>query len=194
MSDKYPWPRAGDALFAEGDWTLNACRGWSHDQWFGISEGFRRAGDVLVQRCIDHRSDLDFLIHPIVFNYRQAIELALKHVWVVGSQLLDRDVTVPKKHDLAMLWTRCRELIEEIFSGEPTTDLDAVGEVINQFAARDPNSTTFRYPDPGAPSERIDVCNFGEVVNRAFALLDACASQIREYQQAKWEMAREYSP
>jgi hypothetical protein len=194
MSDEYPWPREGDVLFSEGDWQLNACVGWTHFQWFGISEGYRRAGELLVQQAIDHRSDLDFLVYPIVLVYRHSIELALKHVWTVGSQLLDQDPTFPKKHDLVLLWTRCRALIEQIFPGEGTADLDAVGEVIDQFATRDPNSVAFRYPNPNAASERIDVRNFGEVVNRAFALLDACASQIREYQQAKWEMARESAP
>lgn len=194
MSDGYRWPRAGDTPFAEGEWHLNACLGFTRDQWFGLTEGFRRAGDVLVQQAIDKRSDLDFLIYPIAFLYRQAIELSLKHVVTVGSQLLDQEPGVKWHHDLAPLWTRCRGLIEEIFPDEPKADLDAVGEVVDQFVARDPRSTSFRYPDPNAAPERIDVLNLGEVVNRTFALLDACASQIREYQQAKWEMAREFTP
>jgi hypothetical protein len=62
MSDEVPWPRLGDVLFSnDGGW-FNACVGWTHDQWVGYAEGYRRAANILVQHVLDTVRDQDFLI------------------------------------------------------------------------------------------------------------------------------------
>jgi hypothetical protein len=199
MSDEFPWPRAGDVLFSGGgDW-FNACVGWKRNQWFGYAEGYRRAADLLVQHIADTQRDQDFLIYPIVFLYRQAVEVALKHLIWIGAQLLDKQPELPKHHRLVPLWRQCRPIIEQVWPDGPKQDLDAVGAVLDQFEARDPVSTVFRYPVTKegwvslSGNERIDLRNFAEVANRVFSLLDACANGFREYLQHKWEMEREYA-
>jgi hypothetical protein len=89
MTEEMPWPRKGDILFDAGsDWWHNACVGWSRDQWMGYAEGYKLAADLLVQHVVDTRSKQDFLVYPIVFLYRQALEVALKHLLLQGFQLL----------------------------------------------------------------------------------------------------------
>jgi hypothetical protein len=138
-------------------------------------------------------------IYPIVFLYRQAIEIALKHLIWTGSRLLDQETPVPTHHRLVPLWRQCRPIIEQVWPEGPKKDLNAVGEVLDQFEARDPISTVFRYPvtKEGRVSlpkrERINIGNFAEVANRVLSLLDGCACGICEYLQCKWEMEREYS-
>jgi hypothetical protein len=199
MSDELPWPRAGDVLFSDnGDWS-SACVGWTRDQWFGYVEGYKRAADLLVQHVGDTQRDQDFLVYPIVFLYRQAVEVSLKHLIWVGNQLQNKPPEVPKHHRLVPLWGVCRPIIEEVWPRGPKQDLDAVAEVLDQFEARDPVSTVFRYPitKEGRVSlssrERIDIRNFAEVANRILSLLDGCASGFSEYLQYKWEMEREYT-
>ncbi len=126
MSDERPWPRKGDVLFAEAtDWWHNACVGWSREEWFGYAEGYKRSGDVLVQHVIDTQSDQDFLVYPIIFLYRHALEIALKHILVKGFQLLDKEQPLPKQHRLAQLWQPCRQILEEVWPEGPKEDLDA---------------------------------------------------------------------
>jgi len=205
MDAEFSWPRAGDVLFSgDGDW-FNACVGWTRDQWVGYIEGYKLAADLLVQHVADEQRNQDFLIYPIVFLYRQAVEVSLKHLIWVGSQLQDkRPEQKPKpNHLLVQLWRQCRPIIEDVWPDGPKQDLDAVGTVLDQFEARDPNSTVCRYPvtKEGRASlsvnERIDIRNFAEVVNGVLALLDGCACEFSEYLQNKleyeWEMEREYA-
>lgn len=137
----------------------------------------------------DTQRDQDFLIYPIVFMYRQAVEVSLKHLIWMGTQLVGQPAELPIHHRLVPLWRRCRPIIERVWPDGPKQDLEAVGEVLDQFEARDPTSTVFRYPVTKeglaslSASERIDICNFAEVANRVFSLLDSCASGFSDYLQ-----------
>ncbi len=186
MSTEEPWPRQNDVLFADtGSW-FSACVGWTPDEWYGYAEGYRRAADVLVQHVVDEVHSQDFLIFPVVFLYRQSIEVHLKHLILIGNQLLGHPPIIPNHHKLVALWNQCRPVIEKVWPRGPKHDLDAVSDVLIQFEKRDPSSTVFRYPvnkDGCASflvSERIDILNFGEVANRVISLLDACSSGFRE--------------
>src|SRR5579863_1833172 len=126
--DEVPWPRKGDVLFDAGsDWWHSACVGWAPDQWMGYAEGYKLGADLLVQNVMETRSHRDFLVYPIVFLYRQALEIALKHLIIRGSQLLDADENPPTHHSLVRLWQKCRPILEEVWPGGPKQDLDAVG-------------------------------------------------------------------
>ncbi len=138
MTDETRWPRKGDVLFTDDGDILNACVGWTREQWDLYAEGYRRGAEVLVQHVRATRADQDFLIYPIVFLYRQAIEVALKRLMWKGSQLLDRDFVMPNHHRLLPLWQQCRPIIEQVWPKGPKEDLNAVGEVLKQFEARDP--------------------------------------------------------
>jgi hypothetical protein len=200
MSPDIPWPRKGDLLFVDGDdWWHNACVGWSCEEWHGYAEGYKRAADLLVQHVADTQSNQDYLIYPIVFLYRQALEIALKHLLYKGSLLLDRDSGIPKQHRLVPVWQQCRAIIEEVWPEGPRDELDSVGEILHQFDYRDPVSTVFRYPvdTSGRASlpvnERINIRNFSQVANRVFSLVDAAGSGVSEYLQSKWDMERDCS-
>ena len=52
------------------DWYLNACLHIG-EGWDAYAEGYKNAGDVLVQHVIDYSRDQDFLVYPIAFLYRQ---------------------------------------------------------------------------------------------------------------------------
>ncbi len=199
MSIDLPWPRQGDVLFSgDGDW-FNACIGWTHDQWFGFIEGYKRGANILAHHVEEAQRDQDFVIYPIVFLYRQAIELALKHLICMGYQLFDSPSEIPTGHGLVKLWKQCRPILEKVWPDGPRQDLDAVSEVVDQFEARDPQSTVFRYPvtKEGSPTlpinERIDIRNFSDVAKRTIALLEACATGFHEYLQSKSEMEQEFS-
>src|SRR5438270_6878360 len=116
MSQDLPWPQKGDLLFVDGDdWWHNACVGWSREEWDGYAEGYKRAADLLVQHVVDTQSNQDYLIYPVAFLYRQAVEVSLKHLLVKGSQLLDRKSVIPKHHRLVPLWQQCWAIIEQVW-------------------------------------------------------------------------------
>jgi len=194
MSDEFPWPRPGDTLFTnEGDWST-ATVGWTRDHWFLYIEGYKRAADVLVQHVIDSRSDQDFLVYPIGFLYRQAIEVSLKYLFREGCQLLEREPEPFKGHKLTKLWPECREILEEVWPDGPRENLDAVEAVLQEFESEDQFATAFRYPtdrkgNASFPDRRrINLRNFSEVAGRSLSLLEGATTAMVEFCQVKWEM------
>lgn len=187
MSEETPWPRKGDTLFSNrGDW-WNACIAWSGPEWHGYAEGYRLGAELLVRQVGETFSKQDYLVYPIIFLYRQALEVSLKHLLLKGCDLLDQEPVRANHHRLVALWRHCRPMIEEVWPDGSKEELDAVGEVLAQFEAKDPGSTVFRYPVTTAGeksiagSEKIDILNFAEVAERTFAFLDACGGAFSQY-------------
>ncbi len=195
MSQEFPWPKLGDVLFSDKGGWCNAWVGSNPLQWFGYAEGYRRAAELLVKHVAETGRDLDHLVSPFVFLYRQSLEVSLKHLLIKGCELLDRKVPKIKgnRHSLVEHWRHCRTILEEVWPEGPKQDLDAVEEVLTQFEERDPSSTRFRFPD-GERMEHgyIDLPNFAAVAERAFALLDGSLNGISEYLQNKLEIEADY--
>lgn len=194
MSEGFHWPQPGDILFSEDGGFLNACVGWTPNLWHGFAEGYRRAAELLVRHVVETERDLDYLVFPVVFLYRQAIEVSLKHLLIQGCELVDRDLPKVKgnRHSLVEHWKLCRPILEAVWPEGPIADLDATEDVLTQFEERDPASTRFRFPD-GEPIKNgyIDLPNFATVAERALGLLNGCLSGVGQYLDWKHEWERE---
>jgi hypothetical protein len=137
----------GDTFFASADdWYHNACVNWLPDAWDAYATGYMCAGNILVGHIVDTHRDRDTLVFPIVFNYRQYIELRLKGIIRSGRRLLGEQESFPRTHDLRLLWSICRALISEIEPNSSETEIEVVDEAIAQFCLVDLNSDCFRYP------------------------------------------------
>ena len=79
------WPTRGDRLLKKSrDWanyTRFEADGETRHHY--IWDGNMRAGALLVDSCENDRYESTTLVYPILFNYRHAIELALK--WIIGK-------------------------------------------------------------------------------------------------------------
>jgi len=186
-----PWPRKGDKLITTDGGLSNACLNYTHDPWILYAEGYRKAADCLAQQVINREGYPDFLVYPIVFSYRQYIELELKWFIKRGSALLRKEEPKLKEpHNLLLLWTAFRNIIEELFPEEGTDDLEAVEEIIEQLAALDKKSTAFRYPvefdgSPTLPDIRhINVANLHEVMSKIGGFFDGAGGAICELSQS----------
>lgn len=194
-----PFPAPEDNLFvSQGDWWSTACLHFFRDGWSVYAEGYKNSADVLVEYVSSQGRKQDTFVYPIVFLYRQYIELALKDLIRQCQSLQDTLNPTPQGHNIDLLWRECRKLLTIISSGEAENKLDQVGRLISEFSSVDSTSTAFRYPETkdGKPSlpdlDRIDLYNLGVTVGKIHNLLDAAGSQIREYQSIKYEMLREY--
>ncbi len=198
MEDEMALPRFEDKLFTrDGDW-LNACVGISSNQWIGYVDGFKLGAEVLMQYVVDTMSKQDYLVYPIIFLYRQSLELQLKRIFTIGNTLLEKvpDNKVLTQHRLLPLWRECKSIINEVSGGKTpdTFSLDAVENTLREFESRDPVSTTFRYPfeKTGKPSHsastNINLANFTDVAQRVFNLLDCCSTWFEQLYEDKCEM------
>jgi hypothetical protein len=185
-----PWPRAGDELFAPApDAWLNAHLGPMRGDAYVI--GYKSAGDVLVEHVARHELDADTLIFPVVFCYRQYLELLLKDVLADARVYFEIDDPVPTGHSLLVLWQPLRELLQRRWPTGSTEELDAVGDGLRQFDAVDRGSYGFRYAtDPtgkvSLPNElsQINLRNLAEVIERIGTFLESCATVLIEEHNA----------
>jgi hypothetical protein len=193
-----PWPRKGDHLFkGDDDWWHNACLNFLPDQWGIYADGYKLAGDILVEHVKNARRNQDILVFPIVFLYRQYIELRVKEIIRDGNQLLRIPESFPKHHKINELWRECRRILESFWPKGPTDDLDAVEECIQQFSQKDPSSMAFRYPtdkqgNRSLPDLRhINLRNLSDVIDRIASLLDGASMGLSYYLEQKQEMEQE---
>ena len=187
------WPEQNDKLFTVNKYLwLNAYIEQHPDvNWTLYIYGYKQAGDILVGYLEDNDLDTNILIFPIVFLYRQYLELHLKQIIRDGNVLLHYTSDFPKIHDLSELWNNCKRIIEEVYpdnSEQYAKDLGVVERCILEFSDRDPNSIAFRYPTDKSnkPSlsddlRYIDLHNLAKVVDKIYSLLLGAGDGISEY-------------
>ena len=109
-----------------------------------------------------------YLIYPILFNYRHAIELAMK--WIIfmygGYSTVQSDNY--KHHNLWNLWRLCKKIIVELGSDDEA--IPVVGQIIKDFHDLDGSGQSFRYAysENGTvvelPRYRIDLPHIRDVM------------------------------
>jgi hypothetical protein len=185
-----PWPRTGDKVFTFGDdWWMNACVNWGGG-WTLYAIGYKSAGDVLVERVAANRGEADALVYPIVFCYRQYLELMLKDTLGQARRYHGIDEQFDNKHSLLHHWLPLRKLLERRWPERPEP-LDAVEDSVRQFDEVDEGSFAFRYSvstsgKPSLPSEmqHINLRNLAQVVARIGTFLEACATGLSAEREA----------
>jgi hypothetical protein len=138
---------------ADGDRNTNAHFAWSgfNTTFAGYTMGYKGAADCLVDSVIRSRnpSKLDTYIFPILFLYRQYLELEMKGIYLKYShenRLKKIKEIKDCSHNLMRIWNRIVPIITEYAS---EGDIEAVGIVekyIQQFHNFDTTSISFRYP------------------------------------------------
>ena len=89
---------------------------------YGLREGYKNSADNLVNIAISNGNDiktLDTYIFPVLFSYRHALELSLKHIYLRARG------TMPKGgHDLLVLWdTIKKEIIDGMINSEKFVEM-----------------------------------------------------------------------
>jgi len=79
-------------------------------------------------------------------------------------------------HNIRDLWEECHLLLERVFSGQNSGELQTVKEIITQFSVIDPTSQGFRYPldTKGKASlpEGLDNINLGHLTKTVGGIAD----------------------
>jgi hypothetical protein len=176
---------------------LNACLDFTPAKWLGYIGGYRKAAEALIAHVEQTLRDQDYLIFPVMFLWRQHLELQLKFIIYEGQGAFQ--VSGPRRntHNLRNLWDEARSLIEKHPSSN-TLDLSDVESTITELDAIDPGSDGFRYPvdvkgNPtltGAP-QRINLRNAHDVLGRLSNLLSCVASELSHVNGYRLEYERE---
>ena len=143
----FRWPRNGDAPFtASEDNNKNAALAQdNHTRFVLMIDGYKKASDLMVEQSITARSDRDYLVFPILFNYRQYIELSLK--FMLNTYGASVNIAPNwRTHDLSFLWSEFATLLERYGSPDPDDADDVIESIVAQFSKIDPRSFSHRYP------------------------------------------------
>jgi hypothetical protein len=106
-------------IFLEGeDQNSRAYFGWQDGDLalFGLKEGYKNSADNLVDFALiegskGHIDTLDTYIFPVIFCYRHALEISLKHIYYRFYGKLPNG-----NHDLIMLFDSVKEQVINIFN------------------------------------------------------------------------------
>lgn len=141
------WPADGDRLFQRPVGPgrivrLDQGEGCSRIEALGI--GYFEAAERLVASVSEDARCAGRLAYPILFLYRQALELSLKQV--VGAYGPAVGVApIWSSHDLEKLWQAHAQVAQRLGAKQDPADA-VVGELIREFAEADPASYHFRFP------------------------------------------------
>lgn len=184
-----------DKLFIEeknpdfGAWLQNPA-----NKFFLYSEGYKSAGDALYNHCIANPFYNNSLIYPMVFTYRQYIELRLKELILMGNNFNNVEEDFPDQHSLLRLWNIYRNILFSIEQIDKNL-LDSVERLITEFNSEDPQSMNFRYPLSRGPNrsasltrDTIDLKNFKSIIDKLYDFFSWQWDMLSHYSDMKAEM------
>ncbi|MDU4800953.1 MAG: hypothetical protein E6X81_08125 [Clostridium butyricum] len=111
----------------------------------GYIMGYKSVADDLVEECYN-TALADTYVFPIVFLYRQYIELLLKNIYFKfnSDEQKEKIIFIRKHgHKLSKVWKKVKELMEE--NNYKKSDIQFIESFIKEFEKNDPNSFNFRY-------------------------------------------------
>jgi len=187
------FPSASDRLFIEetdsinGAWIQNPA-----DKFFLYSEGYKQGAEALYEKYLNDEFYKQWLVYPLIFNYRQYIELRLKELITMGYKYLNMDTDFRDIHDLKKLWDTYRaDILPRIHEVDADT-ISNVDRIISEFNNIDPGSFSFRYPVTRGPNRlptltmrTIDITNFKETIDKLAKFFEYEWDTIDNYQDLK---------
>lgn len=186
------WPRQGQRLFVPGSPGRDAEIAISSvEKMYWMKEGFKNTADLLVNRIKEIPGEQRQLVWPIVFCYRQYIELALKDVIAKhGGQVEPMINPIWDNHRLGMLWKRCKSIMGYTLLEMTTAEIPEIvvmEALIEEFERVDAGSTAFRYPSDNKgneiefPIDSIDLVNLQQVMAGVCTFLDCNEEVLRTH-------------
>jgi hypothetical protein len=136
-----------------------------------LADGYKTAGDVLVQHLAQHGRN-DALVYPILFGYRQYLELRIKALVVLVNRCEYLEETYKRIHDLHGLWNSIRSRLWENLQDDDQAPFQIVEGAIGAFQSLDPKSDGFRFPSD-IKQFNVDLLNMREVMDRVATFLDS---------------------
>lgn len=191
---------AGQLFGGDASWH-DAMLSVYHPSWSAYAEGYRLAAERVVEIALEERGERDFLIYPILFLYRQFLELSMKEIIGYAEELVEFGaVERPKGHKLEGLWTRFQIAMSKVSDGSVDEEVEVIKSAVMQFAAVDPTSQAFRYPtdregDPVLHQfERINLPTLKKEMANAAKALDMVGAGLSALVDRQRDMLSDMAP
>ena len=191
LNSEFRWPRQGDRAFVT---PANPSENANIDEsgqsrLVLMTDGYKTAGDLMVEAAGQDRLTRDTLVFPIIFNYRHFLEISLKYLLATYGATVGIEPNW-RSHDLATLWGSVLEMLDRYGSTDPDEADPIVGAIILEFAKIDPASYSYRYPVdrngrllPVAQND-LHLPTLADVMNGVSAYFDGCDAYLDNLQGA----------
>ncbi|MGH9202613.1 MAG: hypothetical protein ACRD2A_15420, partial [Vicinamibacterales bacterium] len=153
--------------------------------WYDYTTGYKEAADLLVAHVGATGWRADKLRYPILFLYRQHLELVVKSLIRVCCNTLGRDQDFPKHHDLDQLWQICAGFLREVSPGASVDEIQETTRLFQELCVVDPTSHAFRFPEDKrgnvslADPLEIDLSCIRDIVEKISLFLDCIDTSIK---------------
>lgn len=148
-----------------------------------FAEGYTLAANRLAKLLLKARRFADYEAYPVVFLYRHALELSLKHVIYAGVELAafrrmdDLNEQLKNNHDLIDLSHTVGKVLSLLFPNDEMLGRlkTTVAAICQDWSEIDPRSDAYRYPidTKGHPStKKHQVVNLRALATRMAAVLE----------------------
>lgn len=175
--------------------------GWGNidDQFYGYIKGYKDSADKLVDFALVSKriSILDTFIFPILFLYRQFIELSLKSLYLEYSdkQMADKILTIKQAgHNLASMWNKLKPTLLDASDAQGERELiKSVESYIMQYHNYDKSSFKFRYPIDKdynpllKDEERLDIVNLKNRITELDNFFGGASGKLGAIKEWKYE-------
>lgn len=166
------WPQQGDKAIKSGSKACFLATKWASAYEFSLmAEGYKTASDILVQ-YLESGERNDALVYPVLFGYRQYLELRLKGLVLIVKRAEYLEETYQRIHDLERLWNSVRDHLRKDLEADEKLAFEVVESVIAEFQALDPKSDGFRFPSDICQFN-LDLLNLRVVMGRVAYFLDS---------------------
>ena len=189
MTSPSPWPNLSNQPFQKAPQWADNVQVNALAIYGGIAnayvEGFKAAGDKLVETIASNEDNPDVFMMPVVYLYRHYLELQLKAMLQEGrdkgarsvSDMTDDWLKKTAGHNLNTLWNYARKLIEERWPEGSTVDLCNAEKIIMSFHHLDQRGQVFRYAhDFTSIPPLIDLQHLARVIDSLDRFLNASMS------------------
>lgn len=189
------WPNQDEQLFrSDTDWKLNACIGCCGHSLVSVASSYKEGAEVLARLTARGEALLDLAILPIVYLYRQYVELTIKDIIDSARRIEGDGERYPKHHNLKNLWKEAKRLIRKHYREDTPKELDYVDPCVDEFDEHDPESFSFRYPTDKKGNrnlrglKHINLRNLHDTMERLSSFLDCISSDLGQKQEWMCEM------
>ncbi len=202
--DKWPWPETYVDPFQDAsgeNCVFNACMDRTPTMT-RYAMAYREGAELMLRPLAEsrgaERQHNDLVVYPVVFCWRQFVELMLKDMVMLVRALSGKNGSANlHKHDLLPLWNELKGHLPSL--GARQQQVEIVEKTIARLADLDPDPFAFRYPkdkqggstQSGVPI-RVNLRFLNEAMQNIANWLDAGHTEASERLQFQLEQQAEY--
>jgi|WetSurMetagenome_2_1015567.scaffolds.fasta_scaffold22076_2 hypothetical protein len=185
--------KEGDLFKPSRNFRFNACVGKNGGPYnfFAYSKGYFEACERLIDSINKNKRLIDILVYPIIFNFRHALELSLKHFIPILYCMFDVGENIKQSHNLEIYWKEAKKYIVKLLNDDETilNVIKYLDSIIKDIYKYDPIGESFRFPKSKKGKllleelRIINVKELSEIVKKTSEIFDILFYAIGE----RWE-------